>query len=39
VVLGLIGKPLEGPQHGEPPPARENLEWHLKQVFREPARV
>jgi putative restriction endonuclease len=39
LVLGLIGKPLEGPQPGESPPARENLDWHLTQVFREPARV
>ena len=37
LVLALAGRPLLGPQPGEPPPAREHLEWHLKQVFREPA--
>jgi len=39
LVIGLVGRRLLGPQRGEPAPAREHLEWHLKQVFREPARM
>jgi len=39
LVLGLVGRPLQGPQPGEAPPAPEHVAWHRKQVFREPARV
>lgn len=30
LVLGLVGRPLLGPQRGEPLPAPEYLKWHLK---------
>jgi len=39
LVLGLVGRPLQGPQPGQPPPAPEHLSWHEKQVFRDPARI
>lgn len=38
LVLRLVGRPLVDPQRGMPPPAEENIEWHGRQVFRQPAR-
>ena len=39
LVLGLVGRPLRGPQPGQAPPAAKHLAWHARQVFRGPARV
>ncbi|KAA0233580.1 MAG: restriction endonuclease [Actinobacteria bacterium] len=38
LVLERAGAPLLGPQLGEPAPSEDNVEWHLREVFREPAR-
>jgi putative restriction endonuclease len=38
-VLALAGRPLLGPQRGQPPVAEEHIDWHLTQVFRGPARA
>lgn len=37
-LLAYSGAPLVGPQTGEPPPARKYLDWHQREVFRDPAR-
>lgn len=38
LVYGLVGRPLEMPQAGLPPPAAEHVAWHTSQVFRQPGR-
>jgi hypothetical protein len=36
-LLRFIGRPITGPLAGEPPPARGNIDWHRREVFRAPA--
>ncbi|MFJ8442314.1 phosphorothioated DNA-binding restriction endonuclease [Kitasatospora griseola] len=38
-VLALVGRPVLGPQTGNPPVARQHREWHARQVFRGVPRV
>lgn len=38
LVLALVGRPLIGPQAGQPGPRRSHVAWHRSQVFRGPAR-
>ena len=38
ILLAHHGKPLRGPQAGEPPVADVRIRWHRKQVFKEPER-
>ena len=37
-LLRFVGKQLRPPQQGESSPAADNIIWHRKEVFREPAR-
>ena len=37
-VMGFHGRPLRTPQHPDYRPARANLSWHWRQVFRQPPR-
>jgi len=39
LLVRFSGQPLIGPQRGCPPPTQPNIEWHRREVFREPARV
>ena len=38
-LITFSGRPLLGPQSGEPSPANTFIHWHRKQVFREPPRA
>ena len=39
LLVRFSGQPLKGPQPGCPPPAPPNVEWHRREVFREPVRL
>ncbi len=38
-LLRFIGQPIRPPQAGEPEPATDNIQWHRREVFRDPARA
>lgn len=39
LLLQFIGQPIRPPLAGESPPANENIDWHRREVFREPPRT